>query len=101
MSCRIVRGARGRRNLLAFTVITALVAEPFSALAQNNPPAAPAPQVPATTNETAAPAEQPAPAPSFTRDELRKLLAPIALYPDAELGSMTACGRPEKSSNEP
>ncbi len=81
----MIQGAKRRRNLLAFTVITALIAEPLSALAQNNPPAVPTPQAPAAT---VASAEQPAPAPSFTRDELRKLLAAIALYPDPLLAQV-------------
>ncbi len=90
MDWAIGRGARRRRTLLAFTVVAALVAEPLSALAEDTPPAppaaqgaAPAPQAPA---ETAAPAEQPAPA--FTSAELEKLLAPIALYPDALLAQI-------------
>ena len=65
--------------------------------AAGTPPAAPAaPQTPAppaaTETPTAPPAgqaEQPAPqANRFSQDELRKLLAPIALFPDALLAQL-------------
>src|ERR1700761_300039 len=92
----IGRGAKRAHGLFALAVAIALAADPLLAEAQNNqaPAAAPAPaETPAP-----APAERPPPAPvptqapgeaeqplensAFTREELEKLLAPIALYPD-------------------
>src|ERR1700733_6514206 len=78
------------QRLLAFALSVALLAEPAMTQAQDNPTA------PATpTTETAAPAPdaeanavEPAAGESFTREELEKLLAPIALYPDPLLAQM-------------
>jgi hypothetical protein len=72
------------QNLLAFALSAALIAAPAISEAQDNPAA---PTTPAT--ETVAPATnaeanraEPAIGESFSREELEKLLAPIALYPD-------------------
>ena len=66
-----------------------------SAADHNETPAAPAPaaSTPPTPEPTPAPspaaAGEPSPAaPSFSKEELRKLLAPIALYPDALLAQV-------------
>ncbi len=84
------RSARRRRTMLAFAAIAALGAEPMLAVAADN--AAPAPQGAAPVAQQPAEAspspEVPAPAPSFSRAELEKLLAPIALYPDALLAQI-------------
>ncbi len=76
MARAISRRARLAQKVLAFALAAALAAEP--ALAQDNP-AAPAP--PAAT-DAGANAGPPAAAETFSRAELEKLLAPIALYPD-------------------
>ena len=88
----IGRGAKRAHGLFALAVAAALVADPLLAEAQNDPPPAATP-APATTPapvETAAPveAEQPPADSMFTREELEKLLAPIALYPDPLLAQM-------------
>ena len=90
----IGRGAKRAHGLFALAVAIALVADPLLAEAQNNPPPAGAP-APA---ETSAPAPAATQAPgeaeqalensAFTREELEKLLAPIALYPDPLLAQM-------------
>src|SRR5208282_5665782 len=88
------RARKVAQNLLAFALAAALVAEP--ALAQDNPaalalaqaqdnPAAPAPPAAANAGANAGP---PAAAETFTRAELEKLLAPIALYPDPLLAQL-------------
>ena len=92
----IGRGAKRAHGLFALAVAAALAADPLFAEAQNNPPAAATP-APAPA-ETAAPApaatpagaeaEQPPANSMFTRAELEKLLAPIALYPDPLLAQM-------------
>ena len=106
----IGRSAKRAHGLFAVAVATALAADPLLAQAQDNPPpaAAPAPAPAETTAPapaaTPAPAETPAAAPaatqapgeaeqppensSFTREELEKLLSPIALYPDPLLAQM-------------
>ena len=92
----IGRGAKRAHGLLAFAVAAALAADPLLAQAQQSPaPAATPAPAPA---ETAAPApaatpalaeaEQPPENSAFTREELEKLLAPIALYPDPLLAQM-------------
>ena len=89
----IGRGAKRAHGLFALAVAAALVADPLLAEAQNNPPPA---ATPAPANETPAPApaqtaasaEQPPANSMFTREELDKLLAPIALYPDPLLAQM-------------
>ena len=89
-------GAKRAHGLLAFAVAAALAADPLLAQAQQSPtPAATPAPAPA---ETAAPApaatpalaeaEQPPENSAFTREELEKLLAPIALYPDPLLAQM-------------
>jgi hypothetical protein len=91
----IGRCAKRGYGLFALTVVMAFALDPLLAEAQQNPaPAATsAPAVPAKTPEAAptpSPAEaEPPPANSFfTREELEKLLAPIALYPDPLLAQM-------------
>ena len=88
----IGRGAKRAHGLFALAVAAALVADPLLAEAQNNPPpaATPAPTTTPAPAETAAPveAEQPPANSMFTREELDKLLAPIALYPDPLLAQM-------------
>ena len=92
------RRLRRTQGYLAVAFAAALALGPELAEAQDaagTPPAPTAPQsqAPAATEAPPAPpaaqAEQPAPeADRFTREELRKLLAPIALYPDALLAQM-------------
>ena len=84
----IGRSAKRAHGLFALAVALALAADPLLAEAQQTPaPAAtPAPAPAATPAE--AEAEQPAANSSFTREELEKLLAPIALYPDPLLAQM-------------
>ena len=76
--------ARLAQRLLAFVLAAALVAEPALAQAQDNPAA---PAVPATNAGTNA-AGPPAAEETFSRAELEKLLAPIALYPDPLLAQL-------------
>ena len=80
-------GQRMKRSqgLIAFALAAALAAEPTLLAAQDNRAA---PAIPTTPH--GAPGAEPAPeAPSeFTRAELEKLLAPIALYPDALLAQI-------------
>jgi hypothetical protein len=71
------------KSLLAFALSAALIAEPVMAQAQDNPAAPTAPATDAEAN-----AAEPAAGESFSRDELEKLLAPIALYPDPLLAQM-------------
>jgi hypothetical protein len=87
---------RRTRSYLAIAFAAALAVGPELAEAQDtggSPPATPAaPQssTPPASTETppaAGQAEQPQ-ANRFTREELRKLLAPIALYPDALLAQL-------------
>src|SRR5579864_3210405 len=80
----IGRGARRAHGLFALAVAAALAADPLLAEAQNNPPPAAAPAGAAAPAE----AEQPEANSSFTREELEKLLGPIALYPDPLLAQM-------------
>ena len=90
----IGRGAKRAHGLFALAVAAALAADPLLAEAQQNP----APAATPAPAETAAPAAAAAPAPAeaeqppadntFTRAELEKLLAPIALYPDPLLAQM-------------
>jgi hypothetical protein len=88
---RILSKARFRGSISLSSLCCALsllIATPPSVLAQEPAPAqqpAPAPQQPAAT--------QPAPVPeqaadTFTESELLKLLAPVALYPDALLAQV-------------
>ena len=106
----IGRSAKRAHGLFAVAVAAALAADPLLAQAQDNPPPA-AMEAPAPAETTApapaatpAPAETPAAAPAatqapgeaeqppensaFTREELEKLLSPIALYPDPLLAQM-------------
>ena len=90
----IGRGAKRAHGLFALAVAIALAADPLLAEAQNNPPpaAAPAPAETAAPAPAATPAgaeaEQPPENSMFSREELEKLLAPIALYPDPLLAQM-------------
>ena len=76
-------------SLLALAVSAALVAEPAIAEAQNNPPAPSASRTWLQRPTRGQPPARPTTAEnSFTREELEKLLAPIALYPDPLLAQM-------------
>jgi hypothetical protein len=66
----------------------ALIADPLLAVAQNNPPPAATPAPAPAATPAPAEAEQPPANSFFTREELEKLLAPIALYPDPLLAQM-------------
>jgi hypothetical protein len=84
----IGRGAKHAHGLFVLAVAAALAAEPLLAEAQQNPaPAERAAPAPATTPAEGE-AEQPPANSAFTREELEKLLAPIALYPDPLLAQM-------------
>jgi hypothetical protein len=87
MALIISRHARRARCLLAFAFAAALATEPTLIEGQENPAAPAAP----TQGASAAPAaseQAPASQNQFTRAELRKLLAPIALYPDPLLAQL-------------
>ena len=90
----IGRGAKRAHGLFALAVATALAADPLLAQAQQSPApaAAPAPAETAAPAPAATPAlaeaEQPPENSAFTREELEKLLAPIALYPDPLLAQI-------------
>jgi hypothetical protein len=88
----IGRGAKRAQGLFALAVAAALACDPLLAEAQNNPPRAAAPAETQAPPPAAAPAEAQAEQPpensAFTREELEKLLAPIALYPDPLLAQM-------------
>jgi Protein of unknown function (DUF3300) len=77
------RATKLAQGLLAFALSSALIAEPAMAQAQDNPAAPAAPATDAVAN-----AAEPAVEESFSRAELEKLLAPIALYPDPLLAQM-------------
>ena len=89
-------GANSRRatklaqSLLAFVLSATLIAEPALTQAQDNPaaPATPAADAAAPASDAGANAAEPAAEESFSREELEKLLAPIALYPDPLLAQM-------------
>src|SRR4029077_9189968 len=84
MAGAISRRARKlAQSLLAFALSAALIAEPAMAQAQDNPAAPTAQATDAEAN-----AAEPAAGESVSRDELEKLLAPIALYPDPLLAQM-------------
>ena len=84
----IGRGAKRAHGLFALAVALALAADPLLAEAQQIPaPAATPAPAPAGTPAPAE-AEQPPANSMFTRAELEKLLAPIALYPDPLLAQM-------------
>jgi Protein of unknown function (DUF3300) len=78
------RRMRGMQGHFAAAVAVVLAIGPELAEAQN---AAPPPTTETAPAQPAAQAEQPQ-ADRFTSEELRKLLAPIALYPDALLAQM-------------
>ena len=91
MAVIVSRRANAAGSLIAFALGAALAA-PSPARAEDNsaapaPPAAPqaAPAAPAAGSEQGPPAQS-----LFTRAELEKLLAPIALYPDAVLAQLLA-----------
>ena len=71
--------------VMNFSLAALLAAAPVIAEAQDNPAAPPAPA--ASTPEPEA-AQAPTPQTSFSRAELEKLLAPIALYPDSLLAQI-------------
>jgi hypothetical protein len=81
------RRARLAQRLLAFVLAAALVSESALAQAQDNPAA---PAAPAATTDAGANAAPSAAAQTFSREELEKLLAPIALYPDPLLAQLLA-----------
>ena len=100
----IGRGAKRANGLFALAFAMALAMDPLLAEAQQSPaPATPAPALPERT-AAPGPAATPAPAPAataapaeaeqppansfFSREELEKLLAPIALYPDPLLAQL-------------
>jgi hypothetical protein len=84
----IGRGAKHANGLFVLAVAAALAAEPLLAEAQQNPaPAETAAPAPATTPAEGEAEQAPANS-AFTREELEKLLAPIALYPDPLLAQM-------------
>ena len=70
-------------RLVSISLAALLAAAPAIAEAQDNPAAPPAPPT-----AEAAPPPPPAPQTSFSRAELEKLLAPIALYPDSLLAQV-------------
>jgi Protein of unknown function (DUF3300) len=84
----IGRGAKRAHGLFALAVAMALAADPLVAEAQQNPAPAETPAPAPAAAPAEAEAEQPAENSSFTREELEKLLAPIALYPDPLLAQM-------------
>ena len=88
----IGRGAKRAHGLFALAVAIALAADPLFAEAQNSPPPAATPAPAETAAPAATPsegeAEQSPENSAFTREELEKLLAPIALYPDPLLAQM-------------
>ena len=87
MGLILSRKAKRRQCVLAFAFAAAFAIEPLLVEAQQNPaPAAPAPAAAATP--APAEAEQPPANSMFTREELEKLLAPIALYPDPLLAQL-------------
>jgi Protein of unknown function (DUF3300) len=84
----IGRGVKHAHGLFVLAVAAALAAEPLLAEAQQSPaPAETAAPAPATTPAEGEAEQAPANS-AFTRDELEKLLAPIALYPDPLLAQM-------------
>jgi hypothetical protein len=92
MALILSRKAKCRQGALAFAFATAFAIEPWLVEAQQNPAPSPATSAtpapaPAATPATAE-AEQPPANSMFTREELEKLLAPIALYPDPLLAQL-------------
>ncbi len=86
----MIRGIAGKAcsaRLISLSLAALLAATPAIVEAQDNSAAPPAPAGPAPE---AAPAQAPAPQNSFSRAELEKLLAPIALYPDDLLAQVLA-----------
>ena len=82
----VIAGKTRVARLISLPLAALLSAAPAIVEAQDNSaaPAAPAPAVAAP----ATPAEQAVSAARFNQEELRKLLAPIALYPDPLLAQM-------------
>jgi Protein of unknown function (DUF3300) len=81
----IGRSAKRAHGLFALAVALAFAVDPLLAEAQQNPaPAA----TPAPATAAPAEAEQPPANSFFTREELEKLLSPIALYPDPLLAQL-------------
>ena len=81
-------GAKRAHGLFALAVAIALAADPLLTEAQQNPAPAATPAPAPTATPAPAEAEQPPENSAFTREELEKLLAPIALYPDPLLAQM-------------
>ncbi|WP_336800948.1 DUF3300 domain-containing protein [Kaistia sp. MMO-174] len=80
---------------LATTTISVRAAETPTTQAPAPESPAPAQPAPAAAAPAEAPSDEAAPSDVFTQDELRKLLAPIALYPDALLAQLLpACAYP-------
>jgi hypothetical protein len=84
----IGRSAKRAHGLFALAVAIALAADPSLAEAQQNPAPATAPAPGPAAAPAPAEAEQPPANSFFTREELEKLLAPIALYPDPLLAQL-------------
>jgi Protein of unknown function (DUF3300) len=84
----IGRGAKRAHGLFALAVAMALAADPLVAEAQQNPAPAETPAPAPAAAPAPGEAEQPLENSAFTREELEKLLAPIALYPDPLLAQM-------------
>ena len=84
MICALGELKRGMR-MASISLAALLASTPMIAEAQDNPavPAAPAAQTPETTA-----AQAPAPETSFSRADIEKLLAPVALYPDSLLAQV-------------
>jgi hypothetical protein len=88
--------AKHRQCVLAFAFAAAFAMDPLLAEAQNNPAPAATPAPALVTTQAPASTAIPEPAEAvqvpensmFTREELEKLLAPIALYPDPLLAQL-------------
>ncbi len=82
---RALSGPTSGMRLTSLSFAALLAAAPVIAEAQSNPVA---PQAPAAATPEPGAAQAPAPQTSFSRAELEKLLAPIALYPDSLLAQI-------------
>ncbi|MBV9287535.1 MAG: DUF3300 domain-containing protein, partial [Hyphomicrobiales bacterium] len=82
---RALREPKFGMRLMSLSLAALLAGAPAIGEAQNNPPASTAP---AASNPEADAGQAAAPENSFTRAELEKLLAPIALYPDPLLAQL-------------
>jgi Protein of unknown function (DUF3300) len=88
MALILSRKAKHRQCVLAFAFAAAFAVDPLLAEAQNNPAPAATPAPASTATPEPAEAEQAPENSMFTREELEKLLAPIALYPDPLLAQV-------------